>query len=411
LWNFASDKVEANITLYAKWTLKTYTVSFNSNGGSAVSPIANVDSASTITAPTAPTRTGYIFDGWYKEAAYTTLWNFASDKVTANITLYAKWNVVTPPATPKYTVTFNSNGGSAVSPVANVDSGTVVAAPTAPTRTGYTFDGWYKETTYATAWNFASDKVTANITLYAKWSEVIVTPPATPKYTVTFSSEGGSTVSPIANVDSGTVVAAPTAPTRTGYTFDGWYKEASYSTEWKFASDKVTANITPYAKWNEVIVTPPATPKYTVTFSSEGGSTVAPIANVDSGTVVAAPTAPTRTGYTFDGWYKEAAYATAWNFASDKVTANITLYAKWTPSTGIADNAVEALVVYPTITADVLTIANGKAGKKIWVYTTQGTVAATYESTGTTTTISIAELPQGLYIVKVDGKTARVVKR
>jgi uncharacterized repeat protein (TIGR02543 family) len=68
----------------------TYTVTFNSNGGTAVAPITNVVSGSTITAPTAPKK-GYVFDGWYKETALTTQWVVASDTVSGNITLYAKW--------------------------------------------------------------------------------------------------------------------------------------------------------------------------------------------------------------------------------------------------------------------------------------------------------------------------------
>ena len=88
--------------------------------------------------------------------------------MTANITLYAKWTAV-----PKYTVTFNSNGGSAVAAV-QVESGKALAAPTAPTKAGYTFDGWFKDSALKTSWNFTADKVTANTTLYARWAAVSV---------------------------------------------------------------------------------------------------------------------------------------------------------------------------------------------------------------------------------------------
>lgn len=149
----------------------TYTVTFNANGhGSAPDPLTGITSGSTISAPTAPTADGYIFGGWYKEAACTTPWNFATDKVTENITLYAKWTAA-PPAT-TYTVTFDANGhGSAPAALKGIASGSTIDEPTpAPTATdGYTFDGWYKEAACTTPWNFATDKVTDNITLYAKW--------------------------------------------------------------------------------------------------------------------------------------------------------------------------------------------------------------------------------------------------
>jgi len=74
----------------------TYTVTFNSDGGSAVASITGIASGATITATAAPTKTGYTFDGWFKEAALTNAWVFATDVVTANITLFAKWNAVVP---------------------------------------------------------------------------------------------------------------------------------------------------------------------------------------------------------------------------------------------------------------------------------------------------------------------------
>jgi uncharacterized repeat protein (TIGR02543 family) len=136
------------------------TVSFDSQGGSAVNSItASYNDA--IKSPT-PTKTGYTFLGWYKDASGTQAWNFATDKVTASTTLYAKWGIN------KYTVTFNSNGGSSVATkTGNYDS--VIAKPANPTRKGYVFVGWYKDAALKTAWNFTTDKVTANTTLYAKW--------------------------------------------------------------------------------------------------------------------------------------------------------------------------------------------------------------------------------------------------
>ena len=90
----AGDKFamgNANVTLYAKWTsLPTFTVSFNSNEGSSV-PDQIVIQNEKVTEPAPPTRTGYSFDGWYKESGLVNLWDFAVDVVTVNITVYAKW--------------------------------------------------------------------------------------------------------------------------------------------------------------------------------------------------------------------------------------------------------------------------------------------------------------------------------
>jgi uncharacterized repeat protein (TIGR02543 family) len=284
----------------------TYSVTFNVDGGSAVAS-QTVVSGAKATLPTAPTKEGFTFVGWYKESALTNAWVFATDTVTSNQTLYAKWEAVV------YTVTFESNGGSTVSALSNVASGAVITAPTAPTMAHYTFDGWYKEVGLTTLWNFTTDTVTADITLYAKWTPI--------HFTLTFESNGGSAVTALTNVMSGTTITAPTAPTKEHYTFDGWYKEVGLTTPWNFTTDTVTSNTTLYAKWTAVT--------FTVSFESNGGSAVASMPSVMSGTTITAPTAPTRENYTFDGWYKEVGLTTLWNFSTDEVTSNTTLYAKW----------------------------------------------------------------------------------
>jgi uncharacterized repeat protein (TIGR02543 family) len=224
-----------------------------------------------------------------------------------------------------FAVTFDSQGGSAVPSAPNLTYGSKVSRPSNPTKTGYVFSGWYEDPLdLSTEWNFDNDVVTASITLYAVWTPT----GSTPAYTVTFNSQSGSAVAPITNVAPGTKISRPANPTLTGYVFGGWYKEASGLTAWDFASDTVTGNITLYAKW-----TPSGTtPVYTVTFNSQGGSAVAPITNVAPGAKISRPANPTLAGYVFGGWYKDPSCLTAWNFASDTVTGNITLYGKWTYS-------------------------------------------------------------------------------
>jgi uncharacterized repeat protein (TIGR02543 family) len=94
-----------NITLYAKWSIKQYTVSYNSNGGSHVGAITGVTYNTTITAPGVPTKTGYIFAGWYKESALIHSWSFSSDTVISDAMLYAKWDGI-----PKLLASDGENG-------------------------------------------------------------------------------------------------------------------------------------------------------------------------------------------------------------------------------------------------------------------------------------------------------------
>lgn len=173
-------------------------------------------------------------------------------------------------------------------------SGTLATRPDTPAATpGYTFGGWNKAD--GTAWDYASDKVTDNITLYAKW--------AANTYTIIFDTAGGSEIAPITQ-DYGTQIAAPANPTRKGYTFKGWDKE--------IPETMPAENITVKAQWE--------INQYTIAFDTAGGNEIAPITQ-DYGTAITAPADPTREGYTFIGWDTE--------IPATMPAENITLKAKW----------------------------------------------------------------------------------
>jgi uncharacterized repeat protein (TIGR02543 family) len=295
---------------------KTCTVTFNADGGTPAPAQQTVDSGGKVTEPPAMTKAGYTFGGWFKESTFTNQWNFATDTVTASLTLYAKWIAE---GTITYTVTFNSNGGSAVQ-TQTVASGEKAAEPQNVTKNGYTLAGWFRDdTAFQNQWNFATDTVTQDITLYAKWDVA-----GTTNYTVTFNSNGGSAVQ-AQTVASGAKAAEPQNVTRNGYTLAGWFRDdTAFQNQWNFATDTVTASLTLYAKWiAEGTVT------YTVTFNSNGGSAVQS-QTVASGEKAAEPQNVTRNGYTLAGWYRDdTAFQNQWNFATDAVTASLTLYAKW----------------------------------------------------------------------------------
>ena len=147
-WDYASDKVTDNITLYAKWAANTYTITFDTVGGSEIAPITQ-DYGTAITIPADPTREGYTFIGWDKEIPTT--------MPTENMTVTAQWEIN------RYTITFDTAGGSEIAPITQ-DYGTVITAPEAPTREGYTFIGWDKE--------IPTTMPAENITLKAKWKDI-----------------------------------------------------------------------------------------------------------------------------------------------------------------------------------------------------------------------------------------------
>ena len=330
----SSYTVTATVTLYAKWIAEgtaTYTVTFNANGGSGTAPSAQTaSSGSSITIPNdnGLTKNGYTFGGWNVNAdgAGTNHTVGSSYTVTANITLYAKWNVA---GTTNYTVTFNSNGGSTVNQITGVASGTTIAKPADPTKANSIFDGWYKEAGLTNAWNFTTDTVTQNITLYAKWNEN-----ASTTVTVTFNTDGGSNVNS-QTVETGGYANRPANnPTKTGYTFVDWYTSAEYEYLFNF-NIPINSSRTAYAKWT--------VNQYTITFDSNGGTPAPEQQIINYGSKAAEPQNVTRSGHTFAGWYKEAGLTNAWNFATDTVTQDITLYAKWTCTVTFNSNGGSAV--------------------------------------------------------------------
>ena len=259
------------LTLYPVWNTNKYTITFDTNGGSEITPITQ-DYGTEITAPDNPTRKGYTFKGWDKEIPET--------MPAENMTVKAQWEIN------QYTIAFDTNGGSEIAPITQ-DYGTEITAPDNPTRKGYTFKGWDKE--------IPETMPAENMTVKAQWE--------INQYTIAFDTNGGSEIAPITQ-DYGTEITAPDNPTRKGYTFKGWDKE--------IPETMPAENMTVKAQWE--------INQYTIAFDTNGGSEIAPITQ-DYGTEITAPDNPTRKGYTFKGWDKE--------IPKTMPAENITVKAQW----------------------------------------------------------------------------------
>ena len=304
-----SPSGSSNITLYAQWTADSHTVTYDSKGGTAVTSGSYLTDGS-LTAPSSPTKTGYTFAGWSATDGGPAVTFPYSPGVVTPISLYAVWTA------DSHNVTFDSKGGSSVTSSTFLSGGNV-SQPTAPTKSGYTFAGW-SATDGGTAVSFPySPGVFTDITLYALWTAN--------SQSVTFDEQGGSSVSDTTWTTGGTV-SNPGSPTRTGYTFTGWFVASSGGSAISFPySPSGSASITIYAQWTA--------DSHTVTFDSKGGTAVTGTAFTTGGSF-AAPTDPTKSGYTFSGWAATDG-GTAVSFPySPGVTTNVTMYALWTANGG-----------------------------------------------------------------------------
>ncbi len=321
-----SITVSTNETLYAQWIQSTFTVTFNGNGstgGATANETFTLGSYQALTL-NGFTRTGYTFSGWNtaSNGSGISYSNQQTISITSSVTLYAQWtaNPVT------VTVTFNGNGNTGGSmPNESFTSGVGKAlSANGFTRTGYTFTGWNTQANgsgiaYGAG---ATITITANTTLYAQWTANT--------YAVTFNGNG-STSGSMSN-ETFTYGVAKALSTngfsRTGYTFTGWNTQANGSgtAYGAGATITITANTTLFAQWTANT--------YTVSFNGNG-STSGSMSN-ETFTYGVAKTLTsngfTRTNYTFVGWGTVAGGPVVYaNGQSISITANVSLYAQWTP--------------------------------------------------------------------------------
>ena len=351
-----------NYTLYAVWKINQYDVTINYNKNTTGNPTGMPSSSTTKvnynatfsgTAGAAPSLSGYRFDGWAESASgpvvYAAGGSISIPNVTANVTktLYAKW-------TQLFTVSYNGNGSTsgtapASATVASGGSHTVASNPFS--KTGSVFTGWNTAangsgTAYAAGATISN--ITSNIILYAQWA-------ANPAISFNVNTPAGA-VTTVTGLPSNTTVTyntpytlPSTTPSVMGYTFAGW-KIANAGTTYN-AGDR-TANLTTsivfYAQWTE------RTGFSAVFYDQASGASDGTAYNTQGSLKwtanVTLPTAPTKTGYTFGGWFFQKdsngsgtgtqmssamTFNNLWNAAkgagqANESTTTIKLYAKWT---------------------------------------------------------------------------------
>lgn len=339
----SSTKATKSMTVYAHWKRKSYTVTFNANGGTVSPTSKTVESGTTISLPT-PTREGYTFGGWYTSASGGT--KVSSLTVTKNQTLYAYWSIN------QYTITFNASGGK-VSPTSlTYDYGRVTDVFPTPTREHYTFQGWYTSASGGT--EITSLKVTKNQTLYAHWKPI--------SYRITFDANGGTFTDDFSGVwvSYGLVFGSfpPPSVTRSGYYFLGWYTE-EYGGEEVTDDTPITGDMTVYAHWSYI-----SSVTYAYLYFDANGGTVSTSSKaVEEGSTAGALPTPTREDYTFLGWYTSESGGTEVT-SSTRIDYSMTLYAHWQYS--------------PPVKTCTLTFnANGGSVSSSFKTVTEGTVAGT----------------------------------
>ena len=373
------------ITLKAKWTPIVATLTFAPNGGSVERTSQTVTYATAYTLPT-PTWTGHVFLGWYT-ADDTKISDSTSSAITTDLALTARWELAT------YTVYFNPNGGSTpgvgailvtyggdYGPADKNSPGEVLYA----SRGGYDFAGWYLPSGER-IYSYSTVTITSDTTLTARWTPAtyilyfaytdsditcdtvlkyvtygntygdLPTPvknhyvftgwavngkPITPSttvaitgndsawptwtpatYNVTFNANGGTCSPTSKTVTYNSAYGTLPTPTRTGYTFNGWYLPDGTTQITASSTVNLSANTTLTAGWTAN--------DYTAYFNANGGSCSTASKTITYGKTYGALPTPTRTGYTFNGWYSPT-NAKITSTSTVSVLGDTVLTASWT---------------------------------------------------------------------------------
>ena len=339
----------ADLNLYAQWTSSgssgggstatKYTLTYNPNGGSVYPTSKQLAAGEKYGTLPTPTRSGHTFNGWYTSATGGSKVSETTKMGSYNTTIYAHWaaNAGTGggETTTKYTLTYNANGGSVYPTSKQLAAGEKYGTLPTPTRSGYTFTGWYTSTYGSTKVSENTTMGSSNTTIYAHWTSS-GSGGTTTKYTLTYNANGGSVYPTSKQLAAGEKYGTLPIPKREGYTFDGWYTSPYSYFATKVSADTVMGsfNVTIYAHWTENVKT------YTVKYNGNGNTGGSTASSTHTVGVAKNLTANgfTRTGYAFAGWNTSAngngtSYADKESVKDLSTTngATVTLYAKWTP--------------------------------------------------------------------------------
>jgi uncharacterized repeat protein (TIGR02543 family) len=321
-----TQAVTANTTVYARWTVKNYVITYGNNGGTGApansSGIAT-DSSTTIDL-TKPTRADYIFTGWNTSISGNGVAYASGETIVMppnDLFLYAMW---TPVAVGKSKVIYNATGGVGGPEAAEVTTGSsLTLSSEAPVRDGYTFAGW-SETVGGNA--ISSVTVSADMTVYARWNANT--------YSITYDANGGSGAPSATNHDTGAnAVLSSAVPTRSGYLFNGW--STTQGTTGTLYSSGATIQMPPgdlalFASWIQLGAT--------LAYNPNGGTgTLSQTVPVGSTPTLASETTPNpnflRTGFSLKNWNSDA-LGSGSTFAKGSTqlvmpAENTVLYANW----------------------------------------------------------------------------------
>ena len=305
---------KGNKTVYAKWKIVKYTITYTLNGG--IAPKGNPSNYYVTTATIKlknPTKKGYTFEGWYKDNKFKSKVTSITKGSAGNLKLYAKWRLT------DYQIIYVLNGGknNKTNPATyQIVSKTFKLAN--PSKKGYRFAGWFLDAKFTKKFTSITQGSIGKKTVYAKWTKVT--------YTIKYNLNGGTVKSPNPEkytVTTNTIVISK--PQKKGYLFEGWYTDSGFHNRIEEIKKGSAGNLTLYAKWKVI--------KYNISYIIDNGDNSKD--NPETYTVNTAvelkePVMKTeREGFVFRGWYSDPECTNKVTQIKKGTIGDKTFYAKW----------------------------------------------------------------------------------
>ena len=304
------------MTLYAIWSLNSFSVNYYDAESLVTTTTENYNSDGILQAPAPLSYTGWTFLGWNTDYLATSpLVNYA---ITGNTDFSAIWQINS------YPVTYDpANGDTTVVSSETYGTDVISAAPGNPSLSGYSFVGWNTDPTATVGLDLSTTYADGAMTLYAIWSLDTYNAPT---YTVNYEDFWYVEyfVSQTEQLNSDAVLQQPTPPSTQGYTFLGW--NTDYNSSTVFSNYAVTGSVTLYAIW--------AIDSYAVTYDPTNGNvSTVHVREYNTDVISTAPVDPTRSAFTFIGWNTDPSATTGLGTGSTYLTESMTLYALWSAQT------------------------------------------------------------------------------
>ena len=352
--------IKDNISVYAKFTEKQYTVTYNLDGGENApsNPTSYTITTEDITLQD-PIKEGYVFEGWYAESNFITKISDIPRGSHAPVNLYAKWKAI------EYKITYVLDGGVNNSQNPQKLTSSDMVRLLEPSKQGFIFKGWYSEQEFITKVENIYGSQKADVAVYARW-ELIT-------YTITYELDGGTNHKD--NVDSFIItdnIITLLDASKEHYTFLGWYLDSDYTERIVSIDASVATDITLYAKWDYI----EREREVSFVLNYSGSSVVKRLTENGKITYI-----PEREGYVFNGWWLSDGSTSEGYILSKKydidqfvTTDNLVLYAEWVelsttakelhaPTVGLMEHTLEWNAVEGAVAYDVIVLFGGNEVK------------------------------------------------